>query len=1089
MTYQISGAARAAYDVPEPYVDDVGAVRYTSTEEVRRLEYQIRRGEPGRRATAGELIALGVLNKVIRHLVGLHRGGASRDPLLGAVEGLRARLGADALRGCLVSYLGIFPPRLSRPELPDERAADLMVELLLLSMCNRNPACAEFRPLFSDERMLRETAYGSVIAGIETWSAAAGPVLGRGVSLVDLLFEPIRHAPGSLLDQLEYVRVRWGDLLGGLLDLLHLALGILREETKLRWGGAPGGPVPIPSYGDLEHEGERYSTDVAWMPSLVLMAKHVMVWLHQLRVRYARQIYRLDQIPNEELDHLAESGITGLWLIGLWRRSPASRTIKHRCGNPEAVGSAYSVVEYTIAPELGGDESVRALGARCGERGIRLACDMVPNHTSLDSRWVAEHPDWFVQTEAPPFPGYRFASDDVSEDPRMAVRIEDHYYDRSDAAVVFQRVDRGSGHARYLYHGNDGTSTPWNDTAQLDFLRADVREAVIQQILEVARRFPVIRFDAAMVLTRKHIRRLWHPPPGGGGDIPSRAERGCTQEVFDRSMPKEFWREVVDRVAAEVPGTLLLAEAFWLLEGYFVRSLGMHRVYNSAFMNMLKTEDNGGYRQLMKSTLEFDPEILKRYVNFMSNPDEEPAAVQFGTGDKYFGVAVMMATLPGLPMFGHGQVEGASEKYGMEYGRSYRDERPDPDFVERHRREIFPLLRQRPLFAEVHSFRLYDLYTADGSVNEDVFVYSNRRDAAFALVVYNNRYREAVGWITLSSAYRDRVHGSGLLRRHLGEEMWLSRDPACYCLFRDAVSGLEYLRPSARLLAEGLRVSLGAFRYHVFLDVREVRDNRLGHYARLEAELGGSGTPSLGERLDAYVRPVHQAVRSLFEAVAGSAAGAPEGGRGRGNAAADARRALGNGILEAYAAPVPSEPQPQTEPSAATGPIPSPAQPWLRCILELRRACRSVEPDLQRIMHGATPAAYVEELRLPEAARRALGDLGAPAETAHHLAALLWVLANERDLLCGPDGPRPPDLAAILSSSALRSFLGVNWFEGKEFVRQEPFEYLMDALAAEAAPDGPVHGAARAAVAAARVCGYRVDLLLSARPAEPGVNP
>ena len=55
-------------------------------------------------------------------------------------------------------------------------------------------------------------------------------------------------------------------------------------------------------------------------------------------------------------------------------------------------------------------------------------------------------------------------------------------------------------------------------------------------------------------------------------------------------MPAEFWREVVDRVAAEVPDTLLLAEAFWLLEGYFVRTLGMHRVYNSAFMHMLRDE-------------------------------------------------------------------------------------------------------------------------------------------------------------------------------------------------------------------------------------------------------------------------------------------------------------------------------------------------------------------------------------------------------------------------------------------------------------------------------------------------------------------
>ena len=239
---------------------------------------------------------------------------------------------------------------------------------------------------------------------------------------------------------------------------------------------------------------------------------------------------------------------------------------------------------------------------------------------------------------------------------------------------MFERRDRATGERRYVYHGNDGTSFPWNDTAQLDFLRADVREAVIQTILEVARRFPVIRFDAAMVLAKKHIERLWWPEPGSGGAIPSRSEHADAQAEFERLMPNEFWREVVDRVAAEAPDTLLLAEAFWLLEGYFVRTLGMHRVYNSAFMHMLRDEDNAGYRKVIRDTLEFDPEILKRYVNFMTNPDEETAIEQFGTGDKYFGVATLLATMPGLPMIGHGQVEGFTEKYGMEFRRAYRDE-------------------------------------------------------------------------------------------------------------------------------------------------------------------------------------------------------------------------------------------------------------------------------------------------------------------------------------------------------------------------------------------------------------------------------
>ena len=134
---------------------------------------------------------------------------------------------------------------------------------------------------------------------------------------------------------------------------------------------------------------------------------------------------------------------------------------------------------------------------------------------------------------------------------------------------------------------------------------------------------------------------------------------------------------MVDRVAQEVPDTLLLAEAFWMMEGYFVRSLGMHRVYNSAFMNMLRDEKNAEYRLLIKNTLEFDPQILRRYVNFMNNPDERTAVDQFGKGDKYFGICTLMATMPGLPMFGHGQIEGYAEKYGMEYRKAYWDETPD----------------------------------------------------------------------------------------------------------------------------------------------------------------------------------------------------------------------------------------------------------------------------------------------------------------------------------------------------------------------------------------------------------------------------
>ncbi len=114
--------------------------------------------------------------------------------------------------------------------------------------------------------------------------------------------------------------------------------------------------------------------------------------------------------------------------------------------------------------------------------------------------------------------------------PHVDIKIEDHYFDRTDAAVVFKYTNFDNGLTKFIYHGNDGTTMPWNDTAQLNYLLPEVREAVYQTILSVAKRFPIIRFDAAMTLAKKHYQRLWFPEPGTGGAIPSRAEYGLTKE-------------------------------------------------------------------------------------------------------------------------------------------------------------------------------------------------------------------------------------------------------------------------------------------------------------------------------------------------------------------------------------------------------------------------------------------------------------------------------------------------------------------------------------------------------------------------------
>ncbi|HEX7972958.1 MAG TPA: alpha-amylase family glycosyl hydrolase [Anaerolineales bacterium] len=843
---------------------------------------------PERVIRAGQINAMGLIDEILHFVMGMYR--QQRSPLVMglALDWLNEKVGAEAVDQALRQFTEQFPPlAVYRREmsLEDYLAGQsilptgasvsnrqlVLEEMLMLWLENANPAFAPYLDLFDDTALEKGTAYPEIISGLHDFFDTQ-PTFGPDAqNLLDMLRSPAIAVPHSLTGQLEYIRTRWGMLLGRYLYRLLSSLDLIKEEEKAIFGVGGGGQSYVLEFGGLELEAERFSPDKDWMPNLMLMAKNSYVWLDQLSRKYKRAITRLDEIPDEELDQLARWGFTGLWLIGLWERSAASQKIKQLRGNPDAVASAYSLFAYDIAGDLGGEEAYQALRDRAWKRGIRLASDMVPNHMGIDSRWLIDHPDWFVSLDYSPFPSYNFNGPNLSWDNRVGLYLEDHYYNNTDAAVVFKRVDFWSGSEKYIYHGNDGTSMPWNDTAQLNYLNAEVREAVIQTILHVARKFPVIRFDAAMTLAKKHYQRLWYPEPGTGGAIPSRAEHGLTKEQFDAIFPEEFWREVVDRVAREVPDTLLLAEAFWLMEGYFVRTLGMHRVYNSAFMNMLRDEKNQEYRLVVKNTLEFDPEILKRYVNFMNNPDERTAVDQFGKSDKYFGVCTLMATMPGLPMFGHGQVEGYTEKYGMEFRRAYWDERPDGYLVERHEREIFPLLRRRYLFAGVENFLLYDFYNTEGYVNEDVYAYSNRSGGERALVVYHNKYAETRGWVRLSSASLVKgasgSEGKVLVQKTLGEGLELRKDPDYYAIFRDHTTGLEFIRNSRELHENGLYVELAAYQYQVFLDFREVQDNEWHQYAQLAGYLNGRGVPDIDEALkEIFLQPIHRPFHELVNA-------------------------------------------------------------------------------------------------------------------------------------------------------------------------------------------------------------------------------
>ena len=529
---------------------------------------------------AGEIYAMGLVDEIFHHIIDIYVSTVAPTLIKDGMKYVDIK--TKSIDNTLFSFCEHFPPlpifeeKISIESFFSEKSNKEIEfeEMFVLWLENQNPAFKKYDEFIGDKKIAQKSNYLKVISEFKHFLIKKpGITTAKGSeNILDFLLEPIRRYPNSIIEQLLFMKENWGLVLNdSFFKRILITEGIIAEETKPYFPFEPKGEVFNPNYyagfdenSYQEEEYEQFSQDRDWMPEVIMIAKNVFVWLDQLSKKYAKNIDTIDKIPEDELKELAKSGITTLWLIGIWERSLASKRIKHLCGNPDAVASAYSLFDYQIAKELGGEQAFYLLKNKAKEFGIRLASDMVPNHTGIDSKWVYEHPEYFISLDYSPFPSYTFNGENLSSNPNIGIYIEDHYYSKEDAAVVFKRVDFITGETKYIYHGNDGTTMPWNDTAQLNYLNSEVREAVIQTIISIAKKFPVIRFDAAMTLAKRHYQRLWFPQPGKGGDIPSRAEYGLSKQEFNNLFPKEFWREVVDRIAIEAPDTLLLAEAFWL---------------------------------------------------------------------------------------------------------------------------------------------------------------------------------------------------------------------------------------------------------------------------------------------------------------------------------------------------------------------------------------------------------------------------------------------------------------------------------------------------------------------------------------------
>jgi hypothetical protein len=349
----------------------------------------------------------------------------------------------------------------------------------------------------------------------------------------------------------------------------------------------------------------------------------------------------------------------------------------------------------------------------------------------------------------------------------------------------------------------------------------------------------------------------------------------------------------------------------------------------------------------------------------------------------------------------------------MEFRRARLDEQPNRGLVERFEREIVPLLHERRRFAEATDFRLYDLRT-DGGVAEDVFAFSNGRGGDRSLVVYHNRFASVAGWIRESVEYAVKASdGSKSLRRSsLADALELSGDDGAFVAFRDARSGLEFIRSGRELHERGLFVELDAYRGLVFGGFRELREAPDAAWSELAARLAGRGVPSLDDALaDLRLAPIHALVAALLEPDLGPA----ETARRR-SALLEAA-----GVAGATPARVPT-----TAKSAVAAPSPTPARravldPAVRAATLLEGLDRATFDRLR--LHVPLRAAGLDDWEILRA-RVALG-LARPSQVR--------------------DARRLAD--AWFADGEVRAFLGVNEWEGVEWFGREAFDSLLELVA------------------------------------------
>ena len=420
-------------------------------------------------------------------------------------------------------------------------------------------------------------------------------------------------------------------------------------------------------------------------------------WLREMSLARGANI-TLANVPESEFAFWQQRGFTHIWLMGVWTTGTRAHAeaFKHADlinayntllpgWEPEDIaGSCYSISAYEVPTALGGEAGLKKFRKQLHARGMKLILDFVPNHLGVDHPWCVERPELLVQGKMS-IPGFTFA------------------------------VETTTG-PRLLAHGKDPHFLPWIDTVQVDYRRADARDAIRELLQDIAARCDGVRCDMAMLLLNQIFAQTWERFPVQPGSPAPAAE---------------FWPEAIASVKRAQPGFIFLAEVYWSLESH-LQSLGFDFTYDKHLYDLLISRRT---TEVQTYLLASPPEYVAASAHFLENHDEERIASLLKLPE-HRAAALLILGLPGMRFLHEGQLTGAPHHFPVQMGRRPVD-KPDATVTALYENLLATLRASAVGQGEGKLLRPHTAWEGNPSAGNFIVVQWQVRPLEFDLVVVN----------------------------------------------------------------------------------------------------------------------------------------------------------------------------------------------------------------------------------------------------------------------------------------------------------------------------------------------------------------